>query len=160
VNNNNIHINKIADGDREELRKILKVIKLCEEYGYNPSPNIYNWSLEELKASLENWSSRVYEELERQYDILKLCADYGIYYHPNKSGTQELLDSHIEDVELALKHFQKVSKNGVTIRNPQGWLIRCLAEGWWEKPIYGFGLNEFLNSISQFLPKNIPRDYS
>jgi hypothetical protein len=166
VNNNNIHLNKIADGDREELRKILKVIKLCEEYGYSPSPSIYNWSIEELKASLENWSSRVYEELERQYDILKLCADYGIYYHPNKSGTQELFDYSIEEVEVALKHFIKVcreqGRNGgkTAIRNPQGWLIRCLAESWWQEPNLGFTFQQFLEVMDYFLPKNIPRDYS
>jgi len=117
-----------------------------------------------LKASLENWSSRVYEELERHYDILILCGQYGIYYHPNKSGTYELFEYSIEEVELALKHF--IDKGGFGLKgngkpiiyNPQGWIINCLRESWWEQEIQGFSQLEMM--LDNFLPKNIPRDYS
>ncbi|BAY08609.1 hypothetical protein [Calothrix sp. NIES-2098] len=163
-NNNNTYIPKISSSEREELNKILQVVKLCEQYGYQPSAPIFDFSLAELKASLEQWSSQQYEELERRYDILVLCAEYGIYYHPNKAGTQELFNYHIEEIELALKHFiqsggfEKRSNGKPIISNPQGWLIRCLQQSWWEQVT--FGIDQFLSVINAFLPKNIPRDYS
>ncbi|OUL28792.1 hypothetical protein [Nostoc sp. 106C] len=166
VNNNNTYIPKISESEREELGKILEVVKLCEQYGYQPpiTKIPVNLSIAEIKASLEQWSSEQYQELERRYDILKICADYGIYYHPHTTGTQELFSYQIEEVELAIKHFIKAGgfeKRGngkPIISNPQGWLIKCLRECWyftWPDKV-----EDFFNILGNLLPQNIPRDYS
>ncbi|MBD2167114.1 hypothetical protein H6G04_22245 [Calothrix membranacea FACHB-236] len=164
VNNNNTYIPKISESERDELRKILDVVKLCEQYGYqSPIKKLpVNLSIAEIKANLEQWSSQQYEELERRYDILKLCADYGVYYHPQTSGTQELFYYEIEEIELSLKHFiksggfEKRGNGQPIISNPQGWLIKCLREGWY----FTFpDKTNFLDILSNLLPKNISKDY-
>jgi hypothetical protein len=161
VNNNNIILSSIS----EEDKKRLEIIKLCEQYGYKDYPKaIFTYSVEEIKSILDRTSAEEYEELERQHSILHLCAEYGIYFNPNNKNTQELfLHSLEEEIKPALNHF--VQKGGhetdckgePIIRFPNGWLIRCLRESWWEEK--HFGLSEFLQAMSDFLPNRIPRDY-
>ncbi|WYL97411.1 MAG: hypothetical protein HEQ35_29665 [Gloeotrichia echinulata IR180] len=164
VNNINISNLKISNEEREELKRVLEIVKLCERHGYQPHASIFNLSISQIKFSLEGWSTHLYEQLEREYDIVKLCAEYKIYYHPFKSGTQALFNHDIDEVELALKHFLKRggheynSYGKPIIRNPQGWLIRCLEQGWHMAD--AFTLDSFLAVMETFLPKDIPRDYS
>lgn len=103
-----------------------------------------------------------YEEIERRYDMLELCAEHGIYYHPNKPQTEALFDFKIEEVSLALKHFEKSGGHGnrfgrPIIPNPTGWLLSCLYGGWWEEQ--NTTLADYLIVLGEFLPKNIARDY-
>jgi hypothetical protein len=102
--------------------------------------------------------------LERQHSILHLCAEYGIYFNPNNKNTQELfLHSLEEEIKPALGYFVKKGghetnfKGEPKIPYPNGFLIRCLRESWWEEK--HFGLSEFLQAMSDFLPNRIPRDY-
>ncbi|XHR81382.1 MAG: hypothetical protein ACFKPT_24675 [Gloeotrichia echinulata GP01] len=164
VNNINISNPKISNEEREELKRVLEIVKLCERHGYQPHASIFNLSIDEIKSSLESWSSQLYEQLERNYDILKLCAEYKIYYDPFKAGTQALFQHELAEVELALKHFLKSGGHDLNpfgkpiISNPQGWLIRCLEQGWYTANT--FTLDSFIAVMETFLPKDIPRDYS
>ncbi|MBG1263088.1 hypothetical protein [Nostoc commune] len=97
-----------------------------------------------------------FEELERQHEILTACAEYQIYFDPNKRPTRHLFKFDIADVRLALKHF--VLRGGhQTIPSPQGWLIDCLRECYWQDKT--FGLSEFLQALTSWFPSNLPRDY-
>jgi hypothetical protein len=97
-----------------------------------------------------------FEELERQHDILTACAEYEIYFDPNKRTTRQLFEFDVEDVRLALKHFVKRGGNQA-IKNPQGWLIDCLHNCYWEDQT--LNLSEFLLSLKSWFPGNLPRDY-
>lgn len=95
-----------------------------------------------------------FEELERQHDILIACAEYEIYFDPNKRTTRHLLEFDIEDVRLALNHFIKRGGHQA-INNPQGWLINCLRNCYWET----FTLSAFMQLLGSWFPSNLPRDY-
>ena len=95
-------------------------------------------------------------ELERQHDILTACAEYEIYFDPKKRTTRHLLEFDIEDVRLALKHFVKRGGNQA-IKNPQGWLINCLRECYWEDDM--FSLSNFIQVLTSWFPSHLPRDY-
>ncbi|BBD67964.1 hypothetical protein NIES4072_47240 [Nostoc commune NIES-4072] len=97
-----------------------------------------------------------FEELERQHEILIACAEYQIYFDPNKPSTREMFEFDIEDVRLALKHFVKRSQRQV-IPNPQGWLIACLRNCYWEDET--LKLSDFLLALKSWFPGNLPRDY-
>jgi hypothetical protein len=161
VNNNNI----ILDSLSEEDKKRAEIIKLCEQYGYKNYPKaIFTYSVKEIKLALQRWTKEEYEELERQHSILHLCAEYGIYFNPSNKNTQELfLHSLEEEIKPALEYFVKKgghetnSKGEPRIPRPNGFLISCLRESWWEEK--NFGLLEFMQAMSSFLPNNIPRDY-
>ena len=97
-----------------------------------------------------------FEELERLHEILTACAEYEIYFDPNKRTTRHLLEFDIEDVRNALKHFVKRREHQV-IKNPQGWLINCLHNCYWEDE--QITLSGFLQLIKSWFPSNLPRDY-
>jgi hypothetical protein len=97
-----------------------------------------------------------FEELERQHEILTACAEYEIYFDPNKRTTRNLLEFDIEDVRLALKHFVKRGGHQ-EIKNPQGWLINCLRNCYWQDET--FGLSGFIETLKSWFPSNLPRDY-
>ncbi|MBN3926107.1 hypothetical protein [Nostoc sp. NMS4] len=97
-----------------------------------------------------------FEELERQHDILTACAEYEIYFDPNKRTTRHLFEFDISDVRLALKHFVKRGGNQA-IKNPQGWLIKCLHNCYWEDET--LKLSEFLLALKSWFPSTLPRDY-
>ncbi len=164
VNNNNIILPSCSPLSPEEEKR-LSVIKLCEQYGYKDYPKaIFSHSLEEIKLILDRWSKEDYEELERQHSILHLCAEYGIYFNPSNLNTQKLFFYDLEaEIKPALKYFVKKgghetnSKCEPIIRYPNGFLIRCLAERWWEDATYD--LAAFLLSMADFLPLRVPRDY-
>lgn len=160
VNNNNIILSPLSDEDKKRL----EIIKLCEQYGYKDYPKaIFTYSVEEIKSNLDRWSKEEYEELERQHSILHLCAEHGIYFNPTNKNTQELFLNGLEDVKSALKYFIKKgghetnSKGEPVIASPNGYLIRCLRERWWEEK--HFGMIEFLLAMKDFLPNRVPRDY-
>jgi hypothetical protein len=113
---------------------------------------------------LNRWSGEEYEELERQHSILHLCAEYGIYFNPKNKNTQELFFYDLEEeIKPALEYFAKKgghetnSKGEPIISSPNGYLIKCLRECWYEEKRYG--LAAFLLSMVDFLPKGVPRDY-
>jgi len=161
VNNNNIIPSSLGDEDKKRL----SIIKLCEQYGYKDYPKaIFTYSVEEIKLVLDQWSKEDYEELERQHSILHLCAEYGIYFNPANKNTQELfLHDLEEEIKPALKYFVKKgghetnSKGEPKIARPNGFLISCLREEWWQEQHYGMAA--FLLSMRDFLPKDVPRDY-
>ena len=97
-----------------------------------------------------------FEELEKQHEILTTCAEYGIYFDPNKGTTRNLLEFEIEDVRLALKHFV-LSGGHQAIRKPQGWLIGCLRECYWQDKT--LTLSGFIETLKSWFPSNLPRDY-
>ncbi|MFN6484021.1 MULTISPECIES: hypothetical protein [unclassified Nostoc] len=97
-----------------------------------------------------------FEELEKQHEILSVCAEYEIYFDPNKRTTRQLFEFDIEDVRLALKHFVKRGGNQA-INNPQGWLINCLHNCYWEDE--ALKLSGFLQLMKSWFPSNLPRDY-
>lgn len=92
-------------------------------------------------------------EQERQHEILRLCAEYEIYFNPEKQP--EILAYDIEDVQCALQHYVKRGGGKFDmfgqpkILNPQGWLINCLRNGYWEDD--NFGVNDFLSIIKEFV---------
>ncbi|GAX46214.1 hypothetical protein NIES4075_72350 [Tolypothrix sp. NIES-4075] len=113
---------------------------------------------------MDRWSKEEYEELERQHSILHLCAEYGIYFNPSNKNTQELfLHSLEEEIKPALEYFVKKgghetnSKGEPIIKHPNGFLIGCLRESWWEEK--RFGLSEFLIAMSTFMQNRVPKNY-
>ncbi|MEH2288310.1 hypothetical protein [Nostoc sp.] len=95
-------------------------------------------------------------ELERQHEILTACAEYEIYFDPNKRTTRHLFEFDIQDVRLALNHFVK-SGGHQTVRKPQGWLIDCLRECYWQDET--LGLSNFIQVLKSWFPTSLPRDY-
>jgi hypothetical protein len=97
-----------------------------------------------------------FEELDRQHEILKTCAEYEIYFDPKKSSTRHLFEFDIDYIRHGLKHFVKRGGHQ-KINNPQGWLIDCLRECYWQDEM--FGLSGFIEVLTSWFPKNLPRDY-
>ncbi|MEH2459135.1 hypothetical protein [Nostoc sp.] len=95
-------------------------------------------------------------EMERRHEILSACAEYQIYFHPKKQTTRHLLEFDIESVKKALEHFVKRGGHQI-INNPQGWLINCLRNHYWQEE--AFGLSEFLQALASWFPSKLPRDY-
>ncbi|MEH2263825.1 hypothetical protein [Nostoc sp.] len=97
-----------------------------------------------------------FEEKELQHDILTACAEYQIYFDPNKRTTRHLFEFDIEDVRNALKHFS-LRGGHQAINNPQGWLINCLRNCYWQDE--KFTLSAFMQVLTSWFPSNLPRDY-
>jgi len=163
---NNIIINSsLTESEQKELQRRIAIIKLCEEYGYKDYQKLISspYSLKELEGVLNRISKEEYEELERQHSILHLCAEYGVYFNPKHKNTHELFLYTEEDIKSALEYFVKKgghelnSKGEPIIPSPNGYVISCLREGWWEAKDYGIA--QFLLSMRDFLPKRVPRDY-
>ncbi|MBD2415061.1 hypothetical protein FACHB389_15075 [Nostoc calcicola FACHB-389] len=95
-------------------------------------------------------------ELERQHDILTACAEYEIYFDPNKASTRHLFEFDIDYIKEALNHFVKRGGHK-EIKNPQGWLIKCLRECYWQDEM--FGLSNFIQVLKSWFPNSLPRDY-
>ncbi|MDZ8108978.1 MAG: hypothetical protein RM338_25600 [Nostoc sp. DedQUE12a] len=95
-------------------------------------------------------------ELERQHEILTACAEYEIYFDPNKSSTRHLFEFDIDYIKEALNHFVK-SGGHKRIKKPQGWLINCLRECYWQDEM--FGLSQFIQVLKSWFPSTLPRDY-
>lgn len=136
-------------------------IKQEDNSSSNSNSNITNEVGEELPNIPTE--SMQYEEIERRYNLLELCARHGIYYHPNKPQTEALFNFNIEEIQLALNHFEKSGGHGIRygksiIPNPPGWLLSCLYGCWWEEQATTF--TDYLLVLSEFLPKNIARDYA
>jgi hypothetical protein len=165
VSNNNNIFSSLSDSENKELQRRIAIIKLCEEYGYKDYQKLISscYSLKEIKAGLDRFSEEEYDELERQHSILHLCAEYGVYFNPKYKNTHELFLYTEEDVKSALEYFVKKgghelnSKGEPIIPSPNGYVISCLREGWWQAK--DFGIAEFLLSMRDFLPKRVPRDY-
>ncbi len=164
-NNNTITLSSLSEPEQKELQRRIAIIKLCEEYGYKDYQKVISssYSLKEIESVLKSISNEEYEELERQHSILHLCAEYGIYFNPKHKNTQELFLYDEEDVKCALEYFVKKGGHETylsgkpIIPSPNGYLIKCLRESWWEEKHYGLGA--FLLSMCDFLPKRVPRDY-
>jgi hypothetical protein len=163
---NNIIINSsLTESEQKELERRISIIKLCEEYGYKDYQTLISraYSFKEIEAALKSISEEEYEELERQHSILHLCAEYGVYFNPKHKNTHELFLYTEEDVKCALEYFVKKGGHEThasgepIIRHPNGYLIKCLREGWHEEKHYG--LAAFLLSMCDFLPKRVPGDY-
>lgn len=127
----------------------------------NSTSNITNNSTEELPNIPTE--TMVHEEIERRYELLELCARHGIYYYPDKPQSEALFGFNIDELQLALKHFEKSGGHGVRygkpiIPNPSGWLLSCLNGYWWQEQ--NISLTDYLFAIKDFLPKNIARDYT
>ncbi|MEH2270093.1 MAG: hypothetical protein V7K68_16905 [Nostoc sp.] len=126
--------------------------------GTNAEPGVNSSSNSSTHISTEE-----FQELERRHDILKTCGEYQIYFDPNKPTTNQLFEFDISDVTQALKHFvkrgghEKYSSGKRIIPNPQGWLINCLRNCYWQDE--AFGLSEFLQALKSWFPSNLPRDY-
>ncbi|WP_445626627.1 hypothetical protein [Nostoc sp. DSM 114167] len=125
---------------------------------YNSPPSNDISAEQGLNSSSNNITPTTaeFEELERQHEILTACAEYEIYFDPNKRTTRQLFEFDIGDVRLALKHFVLRGGNQA-INNPQGWLINCLHNCYWEDAT--LNLSEFLLALKSWFPKNLPRDY-
>jgi hypothetical protein len=105
-----------------------------------------------------------HEELERRHEILSKCAEFGILFNPFIPTTEELFDYELTDIEQALNHFVEAGghechRNGKPkIHNPNGWLINCLRHSWHLDKNMNF--SKFMSMLSEFLPKNVGRNYS
>ncbi len=95
-------------------------------------------------------------ELERQHEILTACAEYEIYFDPNKASTRHLFEFDIDYIKEALNHFVKRGGHK-RIKNPQGWLIDCLRECYWQDEM--FSLSGFIEVLKSWFPNSLPRDY-
>ncbi|MEH2069163.1 MAG: hypothetical protein V7K47_13550 [Nostoc sp.] len=95
-------------------------------------------------------------ELEKQHEILTSCAEYEIYFDPNKSSTRHLFEFDIDYIKQALNHFVK-SGGHQKIKKPQGWLINCLRECYWQDEM--FNLSQFIQVLKSWFPSTLPRDY-
>jgi hypothetical protein len=164
-NNNSITLSSLSESEKKELHRRISIIKLCEEYGYKDYQRVLScsYSLKEIESVLMSISNQEYEELERQHSILHLCAEYGVYFNPKHKNTHELFLYAEEDVKSALEYFVRKGghelngKGEPIISSPNGYVIKCLREAWWEEKSYN--LAEFLLSMCDFLPKRVPRDY-
>lgn len=109
--------------------------------GYNSSSILTTEDMEHLEV-----------EHQRQQEVLNACAEYGIYFNPEKQP--EAVQHDIEDVRCALQHFMKRGGhtkdnfNKPRIPNPQGWLIDCLRNRYWEDD--NLQLDGFLGFMARF----------
>lgn len=77
------------------------------------------------------------EIIEEAEKVLTVCEENGIVFNPVKSP--EILDYSLENVNMAIECFIAAGGHEVDrfgrrkIRNPQGWLLKCLRYGYWEK---------------------------
>jgi hypothetical protein len=119
--------------------------------------NASNFDTGDNSSSNYSNSEEVYleQEHQRQQEILNTCAEHGIYFNPEKQP--EVLAHDIEDVQSAINHFHQRgghelnNKGNKKIPNPQGWLVRCLQQRWWEDS--KFGVEEFINSMIEFVTR-------
>ncbi|MBN3943000.1 hypothetical protein [Nostoc sp. NMS9] len=136
-------------------------------FSYKKDPS-NTQSAESVVGSSSNSSTHIsteeFQELEIRHEILKTCGEYQIYFDPNKPTTNQLFEFDIADVTEALKkHFvkrgdhEKYSSGKPMIPNPQGWLIRCLQNCYWEDQY--FRVDQFSMFLKSLLPTNLPRDY-
>jgi hypothetical protein len=104
------------------------------------------------------------EELERRHEILSKCSEFGILFNPFIPSTEELFDYEHTDIEQALNHFvesggHECHRNGKPkIHSPHGWLINCLRYSWHLDK--NMGMSQFIDLLSNFLPKNVGRNYA
>jgi hypothetical protein len=131
------------------------------------SSNNTQYSLDDnIGCELPNIQSEAqqYEELERRHEVLSKCSEFGILFNPLIPTTEELFDYEIGEVEQALNHFvasggHELHRNGKPkIYNPNGWLINCLRQSWHLDK--NMNLSQFINLMSDFLPKNVARNYA
>lgn len=94
---------------------------------------------DEAKDGLNN-NNNTYisdEQIQNAEEVLTVCETNGIVFNPIKSP--EILDYTIEEVNLAIECFIAAGGHEVNrfgrrkIRNPQGWLLECLRNAYWEK---------------------------
>jgi hypothetical protein len=83
----------------------------------------------DLKSALLGVPDEVASNLEQ---CLTLCEKAGINYEP-EAAAQVLAYVNPEDLNKALALFQRRGGHR-TIRNPEGWLRKCLERVWWEAP--------------------------
>lgn len=83
----------------------------------------------DLKTALLGVPDEVASNLEQ---CLTLCEEAGINYEP-EAAAEVLAYVDPEDLNKALALFHKRGGHR-TIRNPQGWLRKCLERDWWETP--------------------------
>lgn len=153
----------------EDVKFALEHFYSCGGFNKYPTgesiiPHPQEWVLQCLANITSISETKKFQEAERRHEILKLCLEHGIYFDPDKKTTQELFNYDIEDIKAALAHFVKRgghetdAQGNRKIPNPQGWLISCLREGYWED--YEMTFSDALVRLASVLPDGIPRDYS
>ena len=75
------------------------------------------------------------KERNRRLRIIQACAKFGILFNPKKSTTEEIYKYPFEDITASLELFKQRNKRE-TITNPQGWLIDCLRNRFYEDILY------------------------
>jgi hypothetical protein len=141
----------------------LKPLKKCPKknlqsynQSYNSQPSNPTSADEgDYSSSILNSSEQAYieEEQQRQHEILTLCAEHEIFFNPEKQP--EVLTYDVEDVRCALEHYKRRGGGkfdcfgNPKILNPQGWLINCLRNGYWEDE--DFGIDDFLQLMKSFV---------
>lgn len=125
---------------------------------YNSQPSNDTNAEPEVNSSSNSitLTTAEFEEKELQHDILTACAEYQIYFDPNKRTTRNLFEFDIDYIREALNHFAKRGGHQA-IKNPQGWLINCLRECYWQDEM--FGLSGFIEVLKSWFPSKLPRDY-
>ena len=121
----------------EPIKKLNNQQRTCEKHPSNPQSavkDVYSSSISNI-------------EVNQQCEILKLCAEHGIYYDPFKKPTQKLFEFDLEDIELALNHYEQRKLNS-KITDPQAWLIGCLKDSYWLDK--SFGVNDFIAAMERF----------
>lgn len=91
----------------------------------------------EVEVSNNNNNYLSDEDIDEMEKVLDVCEKNGIVFNPVKSP--EILDYTLEDVNLAIECFIAAGGHEVNrfgrrkIRNPHGWLLKCLRHAYWEK---------------------------
>lgn len=67
---------------------------------------------------------------------IEKCEEAGIYFD-SEDAAQLLAWEDVEEVEKAIKLFFKRGGHD-KIKNPEGWLRRCLEKRWFDKPKFSF----------------------
>ena len=92
-----------------------------------------------------------------------MCAENGIFFDPFKKQTHSLFAFEIEEVSKALEVFQKRGGKKTDcfgkplIPNPQGFIISCLKDAWWDDEKLDEGLFSQLLTAFGFDKKNANR---
>jgi len=82
-----------------------------------------------------NHSSIPLQVTEEIREIFTACTEAGLHFGPDA----EIFEYAFEDVRLALAYFQSKGGHSVDgfgrakIGNPEGWVINCLRNRYWEK---------------------------
>ncbi|HBL14347.1 MAG TPA: hypothetical protein DD379_23760 [Cyanobacteria bacterium UBA11162] len=99
----------------------------------------------DLISALFGVNDEVASNLEQ---CLTICENAGINYEP-EAAAEVLTYVEPEDLKKALALFHKRGGHQ-KIRNPEGWLRKCLERDWWEPP-QRMGLIDVLLSLKKIM---------